>query len=623
MLPMRITFFVTLLYFISITAFAQTQNEDSIKVIKPFDSFIIKNTAYLTDSSNAFKYSEYIWSDKRTISEVMDKRPGYFVFDFFGLGGRNAITNSSILPYFISAFRDGIQVNDIVYGGFDVEIFSINEIEAVEEISATRSLLYGINSFGRSFNVITKDYFTPLPFSQLRYSQDRSNSLFADVFYSQAFSKKFGLQFGITKHSLDGRFENSAFDTWKTRTRLTFNLSDRINLKANFYYNYIERGLNGGVDPSVRDIDSLLSGDAHVINKSNFEEAEHIYYDVNFFGKLFKNDRSISKVNFYSRNILNKNLLNISDSNSIDENNFYHLLSYGLISEQNIYFNHGKNIQSNLILGADFQSNLISKSDETLTILSIKSAYEFNYKPITLTAIYRYDLANGESLSNFGVEGKLYFKIKDDFELTFTGGIKKSEYELLRIFNYKVPRTTIHKNDWYFSEKGMNIKYKDFIVGVYANQYSNEPKPLGVNSYYVSFSFNPEWLSFNLNYNFNSSSLFPKNYLKGNIAYKSSLFENNLILHSGFDFKYYNITNVVGYDYKFNFYFETDAPFPQPNQFLADFYIGARIGNANINLTVANIFNSLVYNAYIYPLDNRGGLLNAISRFTIVWDFLN
>ncbi len=52
-----------------------------------------------------------------------------------------------------------------------------------------------------------------------------------------------------------------------------------------------------------------------------------------------------------------------------------------------------------------------------------------------------------------------------------------------------------------------------------------------------------------------------------------------------------------------------------------DFYIGARIGTADINLTVANIFDNLNYTTAIYPYDARGGFLNTISRFSIVWDF--
>lgn len=609
MFSMRITFFISLLYFISTTVIAQTQNEDSIKVKEPFDSFIIKNTAYLNDTTNSFKYSEYIWSDKRSISEVMDQRPGYFVFDFFGLGGRNAIVNNA---GYLGVFRDAIQINDVLYGGFDVEIFSINEVEAIEEISAIRSLLYGVYTFGRSFNVITKDYFTPLPFSQLRYSQDRSNSLFADVFYSQAYSKKFGLQFGITKHSLDGRFENSAFDTWKTRTRFSFNPSDRVNLKANFYYNYIERGLNGGVNRDVVDQDSLLSGNAHVVYPDYTEKSEHIYYDVNLFARLFNEKKSETKINFYSQNIARTDL---SGLNNPHLNKSTHYINYGINTTQNFFINHSNEYSSNIIARIDYLTYLVANASSNLNILSLKAAYETSYKQISFLGIYRYDFVNEFSYSSYGLETDLIVHSNRDFQLNLLAGFKKYGNGSFMYSNLSQPQLNIitSKSENIDFEAGLKIKYHELEVTGFT----------GRNAFFVACSYRPEWLSLSLIYNKSFKSNIPDNYVKGDISYIGNLFDNNLRLRTGFDFKYYNIKDIVLYNQTTNSLSNTENSFPRENQFVTDFYIGARIGNANINLTVANIFNSLVYNAYIYPLDNRGGLLNAISRFTIVWDFLN
>jgi hypothetical protein len=144
------------------------------------------------------------------------------------------------------------------------------------------------------------------------------------------------------------------------------------------------------------------------------------------------------------------------------------------------------------------------------------------------------------------------------------------------------------------------LKYDSVYGSVYGTLY-------GVNS---TLNFDTKFADLNVTFNYSNTDIFPQYYFKSNIAYKGDLFRGKLKLKTGFDLKYY-VINYITDQYQTWYSFNNDfRTFPQKNQFIADFYVGARIGRANINLTIANMFNSLVYNAYIFPLDDRGGFGN-------------
>lgn len=622
MLPVRITFLYSIILLLASVSVTFAQADDSLNSNQPFASNVVKNVSYLNDTTSSFNYMRYIWSDKRTISEVMNQRKGYFVSQFYSNGGRDAIMNNDLPPQSIGVFRDGIQLNDPVIGGIDPEVFSINEVNAIEEISASRSLLYGINSFGRSFNVITKDYFTPLPFSQLRFSQDRGNSLFADVFYSQALSKNFGFQIGVTNQNFDGRFINSAFSTWKSRTRISFYPNNNLNIKGNFYYNYLKRGLNGGVEPGSDNIDSMLSGDAEVRNDFNSEESELISFDSKIVARLFKNPQSLTKVNLYSQNILRGYSFKTSASQTNTFHNFYHSVIGGLNILQNIFLEHNERFSSDIIVGCELK---LSKTDfgnteRSLNIYSIKTGYELKYNPVTLAGIYRFDRANDFNFSSFSIEGKASLFNSSEFGMNISTGIRKNGFS--RISSTR-DGLIISSPGFYTFEGGIDLRYRQLSFEFYTNKNHDNLKLWDENSFSALFSYSPEWMTFEFIYQYSKAEIYPENYVKGCLFYKGILFNGNLKLQTGFNYYYYNIEKIFEYDYETGNFLATDKEFPRKNQFNVDFFVGARIGSANVNLTIANIFNSLLYNAYIYPLDNRGGFLNSISRFTIVWDFLN
>ncbi|MDQ3019200.1 MAG: TonB-dependent receptor plug domain-containing protein [Bacteroidota bacterium] len=619
-------YFVAILFFISQGLFSQNTFSDSTRKI-PFDTNKIKDAVLLSKTSEIFSYdSLYIWNDKRSLSEIMDERPGYFIYDF-GLGGKNDINYNGRYSRETGIFRDGIQINDNFFQSFDIQNISVNEIDKIEEVSDVSSFFYGINTFAKSINVITKDVFQPKPFSQLRFSQDRFGSLYADVFFSQPFSRKANVQLGLTKHSIDGRYPNSSFNIWRGRSRVNLFFSPKLNAKLNFYLDNFDRDLNDGLVYSPFE-DSLTNpGFATVVNPAASEHLENYYYDVTMTARLLKNKNSLSKLKIYSNSSL-RHLFNPDSVHTLENYpaSYNHSLLYGLDLQQNISIAYSRNFNSDILFGGNvylnlFDGNLFNKFEENYYSLKVK--YDLNYKNLYASALLRNDYIQNTNYLNAGIESKFKVINNRKFMVELNGGINQTQYILFNdAYVVLVGQKNIYEIPRKFYQGGVKVKYKNFtLFGEFSGGYDTVYKSAyGVNS---NFIWNSKYSDISVSYSYFSEQLFPTYYIKSDLAYKNILFRGKLKLKTGFNIKYYNIKNITNqYQTWYSWSYSNDA-FPRQNQFIADFYIGARIGRANINITVANIFNSLVYNAYVFPLDDRGGFVNAISRFTIVWDFIN
>ncbi|MBS1518054.1 MAG: TonB-dependent receptor plug domain-containing protein [Bacteroidetes bacterium] len=618
---------------------SQTVTSDTLKKI-PFGQNKILNSTYLSKNSEVFRYDSLcIWNDRRNLSEILDHRPGFFINDF-GQGGRNNISFNSSSYYSTGIFRDGIQVNDNFYQGFDIQNLSVNEIDRIEEISATSSFFYGINSSGKVINVITKDFFTPQPFSQFRYSQDRDGSLSADIFLSQPVSRKVSVMAGITKHSLDGRYLNSEFNVWRGRARVNLYFSSDFNIRFDLSLSNFDRGLNEGLQYTA-DKDSLADPlNAKVINSVQKENLENYFSSAQFTGKFFRKKDWVTKVKIYSNNSI-RDLYNPADTGSVNiYSGYQHSIAYGGELLQNISINYGKNYLSDLTLGFNIYSNIlngnITKFLNSLTdpyqnsrdlYYSLRAKYDLRYSIFSASALVRNDNLAGKNYLNAGAEATVKAISTKKASVNFSAGIRRSEYFInnasetyVNAVSTDTPISDLTNN---LINGGIKFRYTNSEFEFVYSTGKNAGSDVSVRNINAGYNFISQYFDISLNYNNSNSELFPEHYIKSDIAYKNILFRGKLKLRTGFDFKYYNIRNITFQDQTLYSYSLSSSAFPLKDQFITDFYIGARIGRANINLTVANIFNSLVYNTYLFPLYDRGGFLNAISRFTIVWDFIN
>jgi hypothetical protein len=621
--------FVFLLCFIvflwSSIAFSQSIKKDTV-YHTPFDTNKISNPYILDSKSDTIGLQSFIWSDRRNLSEILNDKAGYFI-NYFGIGGRNPISFNNYDDRQIGIFRDGVPVNDNLFGRFDEENISVSEIEKIEEISNISSFLYGLNSTGKSINVITKDGFQPTLFSQLRYSQDRYGALFADFSLNVPFSKKFNFIFGINSHFTDGYYQNSDFNVWRGRMKLNFYASPKLNIKAAFYYSKINRRLNGGL---VFNTDDTLKNPnfAEVYSLGKYERFSNYYFDITANANLFNDKNSPTKFIFYTNN-LTRILRN--GENGIDPNidllhNDYHYIQYGFDFGQHFRKKFSELVETNLMLGGNAYYNLDHYSFPdyfNFTFDNLQMIYSYNiysFKTKLDASIYKFMLSGSfksvyyqkNFWNNHGLEAKYRLIDKNDYKLLLKGG-------------YKITSALqINRSNYY--EFGFETQFKNFYIDAYQYNWeyldSKDNLFSSFNGNY-SLKYLTKYFDYGVNAAYSSDTTFPSIFLKSDIVYHNFLFNNKLDLKLGISIKYFSGTVLHSYNMNnYSFYYDYSSGYPvQKNLFNMDFYVGARIGTANINITIANIFDNLNYTTAIYPYDARGGFLNTVARFSIVWDF--
>ncbi|MBN8568661.1 MAG: TonB-dependent receptor plug domain-containing protein [Ignavibacteria bacterium] len=632
--------------FINSASYSQTDSlrrkTDSLSRI-PFDTLKIKNTVQFSQQSDTISYNDFIWDDKRNVSEVLEEKSGFFVNNK-GLGQYNRINYNEFKDFQIGFFKDGIQINNNFFGIFDPELISINEIEKIEVVSNISSFIYGINSYGKAINIITKDKFQTKPFSQLRYSQDRSGSLFADASFSIPLSKKFNFLIRANNHSGDGLYSNSSFSAWRANGRMSWFPSAKWNFKLDFAYAKISRGLNEGLNFYGKDlsresaVDSLRDVKASVLDNrgnevsttynpsltiysqafgSNSLTMMQIYYTNyyrNYGGKYYPLDTTQSYINdFYNTTALGVNLkynkkILLSNSQKIDLTilNNYCFNTYDPDYELTSDLRITKNDKANF----GFVSGKLDYANSRFFISGLFKAEQSFVKDSSQTEL------------SVGGEAKLKLIANNSYQLNVIGGA--NHIHGLNFYPVNPLYANFGLTNYEAGAEFISANFK--TLAAYYNS-TNAPG--------IKFNFEASYGAFNLksesNFNLkdyeNSIPLFSKN----DFSYRNKFFKDKLDLKLGVNFKFIMNYKYFAQDYIMltddRFYSGMDdsrLDFSDfNNKFLADFYIGARIGHANINFTVANIFNSFYFDTYMFPSDDRGGLGNAVSRFTIVWDFIN
>ncbi|MCX6166064.1 MAG: hypothetical protein NTU73_14585, partial [Ignavibacteriae bacterium] len=255
--------------------------------------------------------------------------------------------------------------------------------------------------------------------------------------------------------------------------------------------------------------------------------------------------------------------------------------------------------------------NLISKMDLLI-------------KKLLLSGSYKIDLIDNNIYNLFGLEGKYNALNENDYNFTIKGGLNSTTYGFIYLayaMNNDTPdylsyNTTRKK----YYEFGFEARYKNIYLD--ACQFSYGSNNISNGNY--SIKLLTKNFDFGVNAGYSSYSYYPPIFLKTDIIYHNFFFKNKLDLKLGVSMKYFSNTNLKYFDqneYDRYIYFTNDGSQFEKDFFNLDFYVGARIGTANVNITVANIFDNLNYTTAIYPYDTRGGFLNTIARFSIVWDF--
>ena len=223
------------------------------------------STISAPDTTN-LSASRYIWTDSYSLADLLNFRSNFLLRRLGSAGQPDQITIGGMDWRGAAILIDGRPVNDPVTGIENLYDIPLEFIDHVEMFTGPESFLYAQNGSGATINIVTRQYNTGRPITKIRFMQGPSEHLLTDALFSQNIARRLNLTFGVQRQVTDGRFFNSAYDSWNVRTRIRYNAAEYLNLSLTDQYQRSVTGMNNGVL-----IDSTLA-----LGVDPFNEAEAV-----------------------------------------------------------------------------------------------------------------------------------------------------------------------------------------------------------------------------------------------------------------------------------------------------------------------------------------------------------
>ncbi|MBI3005840.1 MAG: TonB-dependent receptor plug domain-containing protein [Ignavibacteriales bacterium] len=250
------------------------------------------------DSAGMFHRSQLIWTDAKYFGDLAWQIPGFFLTDLGEVGKPNFLSASGVGGTGVSILLDGRPLNDPITGLFNLYDIPMEFIEQVEVSQGSPGFLFGNGGTSATLNFVTRQFNSLRPITKIRYVQSQSETILTDVLFTQNVARSLNLMIAFQRHVSDGRYTNSVLDAWNLRTRLRYNVSDRLNISLTDFYTKTFNGLNGGVN--LVTTSTIFD---NVAASVNYEEAsERIArrdVTLSVIGKPFGDSSSVSQLSLY------------------------------------------------------------------------------------------------------------------------------------------------------------------------------------------------------------------------------------------------------------------------------------------------------------------------------------
>lgn len=644
-----ITFFL-LLISINIITFTQDTTKPQTAPVKKEDTLYVQNFIladhnyqYINKTSpDTLTRRRFLWYPAKTLEDIFNYIPGYYT-KFMDVGQLNPV-NYNQQPYTRTGLlRHGRPINDPLDGSIDYNLFSRNEIAEIEFSGDYSNNIYG---YSNTINIIQRQLFQFRPYTEISYYQDRYENLYFDGNFHQNLFRKLNFNFGITKHSYDGHYTNSDFDKWLGRFNLTFAPNNKLNFFAYVNYARIQKGLNSGIDPDTVNLgdkgEVFDATEAFVFNGDAYDIKERFDVDLGTIFKTGKNSRTLIQVFVSNSFRMYRDEENRSNPNGIYEKNNYQWINYGikLKEELNFSLSRALNLYSNTegeynytiknynfsfgtepfyrnTKNINFIQELTLKYNDLLLsgfVRGFSEAFDYEYYAAGFNSISITPGARAEYKLKFSESENMQFKLQYSYKDNHvsTSAVYKNDFMNVGTeFYYYKTRTY----DYYFTL----LNYPPSTVFRGVNLFSE------IKVFKIKIGLNHSY-SFRNDHNMDS----PENYGRINLAWEDNAFKNKLEYKIGLGTRYWSEYRALYYSGSANtfqpFIFELNSlerSIRIPANATLDFYIMGRIGKATFGLTFENILDRIIYNTGVYPFMDRGGFLNAMSRFNITWNFFD
>jgi hypothetical protein len=173
---------------------------------------------------------------------------GVFPLDFGWPGTPLGIGIEGLPPERTAVLVQGRAAGNSIGERFDLAQISPDFAETVEYLEGVRGWTEGFNNASGAINAVPALFNTNRPYLRIRFSQAPYDFLLSDGVYSQNISRPLNAWFGFYRQSQGDRYLNSRVDYWNLRAGLHWTIDSSWSAVATENFTHDHVGIDGGVD---------------------------------------------------------------------------------------------------------------------------------------------------------------------------------------------------------------------------------------------------------------------------------------------------------------------------------------------------------------------------------------
>ena len=189
-------------------------------------------------------------STATTVQDLLRNEAGIIIRDLYGTGTKSTVDMRGFARGLNTAIlMDGRKLNEIDLSGVDWNTIPLENIERIEIVRGSGSVLYGDNAMAGAINIITKKGHFTQPELMLD-ARAESYSGHTELGTFTGGTDKIGYFFLLKHRQTSGYRENSDFTAADMNTRLDFKITDFFSFDFAAGYHTDDQGLPGGLTES-------------------------------------------------------------------------------------------------------------------------------------------------------------------------------------------------------------------------------------------------------------------------------------------------------------------------------------------------------------------------------------
>ncbi|MGZ3525134.1 MAG: TonB-dependent receptor [Thermodesulfobacteriota bacterium] len=339
---------IIFLVFISIPFSLNAQDEVTLEPVVVTGTRDIQEIRKIPADVTLITKEEIQESNAKTVTDVLRDKADVVVRDFYGNGKSVSVDIRGFgetAPSNVLVLVDGRRVNSIDLSGVDWAQIPLDQVERIEIVRGSGSVLYGDNAVGGVVNIITKT-----PEKTFSANAEAAGGSYGYNRESASVGGRWGPLSAIlnaSHNSTEGYRKNGFLRAEDVGGKLIYDLNDAISFNFNGSFHRDDQGLPGALPENIyrHHRTATLAPDDHAPTddayglfgmKAKLWDFGRIEADVSyrhrevddfFISSSFKDQRNISTWGFTPKYILEKNLwsfrnklifgLDFYDSNSI------------------------------------------------------------------------------------------------------------------------------------------------------------------------------------------------------------------------------------------------------------------------------------------------------------------